>query len=183
MSKNTSLSLTLAGTPLAKDIASLNNSSSVSPDDETLVRQGEQPIPSHSKPVGYVFSCPHRTMNKDCKLLHAIRDTPGPEAYSVQIMDHIRIDRKNTHLDGTPLTPQEQAAVNTQLDPYGQFWVRSGSQKSLFLPAGLFPGQQGDWGYALVYYPNAVWHGQRGNWDIVSLHPGKEYAPTEDRRT
>lgn len=119
------------------------------------------------KPAGFLFVCPADAPSQDCKFLHAMKRNPGPRAYAAQIMDHIRIDRKNTHLDGSALTEPEKQAVNTQVDPYGSYYIRSGDDRSLFLPGGVFT----QWGAVLVYFPDAIWNGEAGDWDIITLAP------------
>lgn len=186
----------LAGTPIAKELATLapkfTASSSTKPDSSSV--SGKNPsIPTlsyykqnngkssaiqeidetklHS---GYLFVCPNANANSDCKLLRALHKNPGPHAFATEIMDHIRINRNDVHLNGARLTPDEQAAVSTQLDPWGQNWIRSGDNKSLFLSGGIF----NQWGYALLYFPTASWNGEQGDWDIVSLAPSHGFGPS-----
>jgi hypothetical protein len=125
---------------------------------------------STRKPAGYVFACPTETPSSDCELLHPIKRNPDERAFAATIMDHIRIDRKNRHLNSTPLTAQEAAAVSTQEDPYGQKWVRSGNNRTLFMPGGIY----NDWGFALIYYPEALSNGEKGDWDVVTLSPSHQ---------
>jgi hypothetical protein len=186
----------LAGTPIAKELATLApkfpasssplaDSSSVSGKNTSLptlssIKKnygGSLTIPETDETKlhsGYLFVCPNDKANSDCKLLHALHRNPGPHAFATEIMDHIRINRNDVHLNGARLTPDEQAAVSTQLDPWGQNWIRSGDNKSLFLSGGIF----NQWGYALLYFPTASWNGEQGDWDIVSLEPTHAFGPS-----
>jgi hypothetical protein len=114
---------------------------------------------------GYLFQCPGTQVGSDCKLLHPIRRFPGQKSFVVDIMDHVRIDRNNQHVDNTPLNAQEKAAVSTQLDPFGQLWIRGGDNRDLFLPGGIYNKE----GFVLHFDPNATWKGEKGAWDIREL--------------
>lgn len=117
--------------------------------------------------TGYIFKCPRAQVDENCQFLHQLKRHPGSNAHVNVVMDHIRLDRKNRHLNGSLLSSSEQTAVNTQYDPYALNWVRSGDQKSFFLPGKVF----NDWGFALIYFPQAEWDGEVGAWDILELHP------------
>lgn len=157
------ITVSLAGTSIAKNLTKLGVQKQAS----------NTSTPSHQ----YLFSCPEPYLSKECKF-HSQRKNPGPTAWATEIMDHIRIYRHNKHLDGSPLTPEEEAAVSTNLDPWGSYYVRSGNNKELFLPGGLF----NDSGFALMFFPNYVSPtGEKGDWDIVTLVPLKVPVPSPFR--
>lgn len=171
---NSMMSTTSSMSPTSVNTANVNTVPSPGPG--LGVNVNANPIPNTAntnKPPGYIFSCPTNSISSDCKLVRAIKRNPGETAYAVQIMDHIRIERNNTHLDGTPLTPPEKAAINTELDPFGQNFVRSGNSKSLLLPGGLY----NDYGFILVYYPDVLSNGERGDWDVLTLTPVHHPVP------
>lgn len=166
-------SFSLAGTSLANELSRIGTGTgtgtgvSTSQIRSNLPRNSGTYIDERALHTGYLFACPGPVTSPDCKLLHKLKKNPGPEAFATEIMDHIRLTRHDMHLNGKPLSPDEKAAISTQIDPWGQNWVRSGDNRALFLAGGL----TNLFGYALLYFPDADSNGEKGDWDIVDLQP------------